>query len=195
MTAGWCLVAGREIFYTGDRMIGFHPLLLFLLPLDACLLFAAVAACVMSRWRFAALAMVSCVLVMVFSSQRHRISRWGWDLSIARYDSINREAILKTSGIPDFTDETLVGNISNDQACPVVEGFVWYCNHDLAAPDGAFRAFRYRGVVHVRIQKTWHGYRGIALLDSPSDAQKLAKDSELVYERAVGDKWLIWRCE
>jgi hypothetical protein len=195
ITLCWCVVAGRVIYYAGDYMIGFDPLLLFLLPYTAGLGLAAIVGCAMRKWRFAGMAGVCVVAVLVLFSQSYRIGLWAWSQSIRQYDVPNQEAISRSTAIPELTDDTLTENIWKDKALPVLDGFRWYCTHHLASPGGTFRAFRYRGDVHVRIQKIRHGYRGIAFITTPEEKERLAKNSQLIYEDGlpIGNHWVIWR--
>lgn len=195
VTLCWCVAAGRVIYYAGDYMIGFNPLILFLLPYAIVLGLSAIVGCAMRRWQFAAMAALSVLVVWGFFTQGYRIGLWAWAHSIRQYDVVNKEVIDKSLTIPEFTDETLMENIWTDEALPILDGFRWYCEHHHASPGGTFRGFRYLGVVHVRIQKIRHGYRGIALVCCPEDREKLQTSSQLIYEndKPVGGHWMIWR--
>ena len=194
ITLSWCVAAGRVIYYAGDYMIGFHPLLLLLLPYGFALGLSAVIGCTMGKWNFAATATICALIVFTFFSQMHRIDSWAWAQSIEKYDEANTDSIDLAAGLPELTEETLMDDLWNDEALPVLNGFNWYCEHHIASPGGKFRAFRYRGIVHVRIQKIRHGYRGIARVSSPEDIEDLEKGGQLVYESEAlaGDHWVIW---
>ena len=141
------------------------------------------------------MAVICAVLwIAVFFNMR-RIEPWAWARSIRQHERANLEAISKCAEIPDLTDDIVVRRIWKDDTLPVLQGFEWYCDHHIAAPGGAFRVFRYHGIVHIRIQKIRHSYRGIAYIPSPSDKVKLEKDSKLTYEKdsPVGEHWAVWR--
>lgn len=197
MTLCWCIAAGRVIYFQGDNMIGFHPLVLLLLPFGGCLGLAVLIGCVMRKWRFAAMAAISVIMVAAFFGQAYRIGELAWTRSIRQYDAVNQEVIRKSTGLPELTDDTMAQGLWADNAIPVLKGFGWYCEHHLASPGGTFRAFRYRGVVHVRIQKIRHGYRGVALVNSPADKERMEKAPSLIYEneRPIGEHWFIWRSD
>jgi hypothetical protein len=194
-TLSWCVAAGRVLYYAGDYMVGFHLLLLPLLPYAGTLGLATIVGCVMQKWRFAAVAAVSFLAVCVFLTQGYRIELWAWSKSIRQFNGINQDVIDRSAAVPELTDETLRENLWNDEALPVLDGFTWYCKHHLASPGGTFRAFRYRGAVHVRIQKIRHGYRGIARVSAPGIIQGMEKGGQLVYASQVpiGGHWVIWR--
>ena len=191
LTLCWCLAAACVICYAGDYMIGFHPLLLMLPLYGAVLLGLAIGACVTRKWRFAAMTCVSALAVGALFFLGYRIGIWAWAHGIRENATVNEAAVRQAGGLPELTDDTVM--VLADDGLPVLAGFRWYCEHHIASPGGAFRAFRYRGVAHVRIQKIRGGYRGVAFAPSPAERGTLEKDAALTYETAVGDHWLIWR--
>lgn len=197
ITLGWCAGAAHAIYYAGDYMIVFYPLLLLLFPYAGAVGVSAIVGLSAGKWRFGMMAAVCVVLLFILVSNMRRIEPWAWSRSIHQHERANLEAINKCAEIPDLTDDTVVQRIWERETLPVLQGFEWYCEHHIAAPGGAFRVFRYHGIVHIRIQKSRFSYRGIAYIPSPSDKVKLEKDSQLTYEKdaPVGEHWVVWRAQ
>jgi hypothetical protein len=124
---GWCIAAGRVIYYQGDYMIGFHPLILLAIPFAGILVLVAFFGCLLKLWRFSTVTVVSAILPVVVIFQGYRIGLWAWTRSICRYDAINQAAIRTGPKLPDLTDDTVLPEISDDNALPVLNGFIERC--------------------------------------------------------------------
>lgn len=193
LTVFLCMAVGRIMYFAGDFMIGCHPLILFLFVYGGLLMLACMAGCIMKKWPFSVMALASTAVVAVVFTQGYRIETYAWARSLEQYDENNQKAILEAANLPELAENSLE-QVFSDDAIPILKGFKWYCEHHLASPGGAFRAFIYKGVVHVRIQKIRHGYKGVAFIPFTGDIRRI-QDSELIYEdmAPVAEHWLVWR--
>lgn len=186
-TCAWSLAIVRTCWFAGDYMIGFSPFILFGVPFAAINLIVGLVISALRKSKLiVACSIVGCALVVAPLFNIHRIARFAWQKSIADYSKTNQTALLNADlSLAQFTD----ADIPDDRKMITIEGFEWYCEQHLAAPDGKFRGFLYHSIQHVYVHKFRHGLQGIAWIANPD---MIPPTSEFDYRHSGVDHWYIW---
>lgn len=186
---GWIL---WEVWNEGDRMVGmlfsFLPLIAF--PIWGLTFLGVVAAAMRRMWIFCVLGLLSVVvpwLVFFPLSAPALITEASWQYGV----SLNDRLELFDSGAREVA--TLVhgpGLYDLNNLSPIPE-FRWHVEHEIAAPEGTFYGFRRHGILHVRVQKVRHGWRGLALMPEGRD-RPFDSEEHLCYEEELQPGWWAW---
>ena len=185
--AAWTASELRVVWYAGDHMLGFHPLVLLAFPVAGLL---AAFGLVTARYRrsplLAAATLIAAGLIVspIFTG-RYLLER-AWRHSI-RDNATANIAAIESAGLGEANDQAKP--IPDEHHMTLVPGFRWYSDQHIAAPDGTFRGFSLAGVPHIYVNKIRHGYRGVAW--SP-DGLPTPQDDGLTYEPAGVPGWYIW---
>lgn len=70
----------------------------------------------------------------------------------------------------------------------VVDGFEWYCEQHIAAPDDQFQGFLIHSVPHVMVGRCRNGAKGIAWVED----QEQLTECNFEYRYSGVDRWYIW---
>ena len=163
---------GWVLHYTGDSWPFFGPeIILPLLFSVLCLVFLIVPLILLicRRWRLAGVFLIP--IVSVFVTGRIAGMVWSWDRFIAAHDVVNRAAILSVQDYPEYQPDPMLYSTLWDEAQELqpLPGFKWFGeNHHHSAPEGVFKAFKVRGIVHVRLQKERERWLGLAFVLDPN---------------------------
>jgi hypothetical protein len=190
--AAWALLAVAVIRNQGDRMIGFHPAILGILPGVMVGAISAVILLVSRQWQIGlALGLGVLTLFLVLLNGR-AIEDQAWQHTIALHAHSNEKAMADIQS--DLNSDDLSQLWKEEKLSPL-EGFQWYGKNHFSAPNGVYYGFRIGGVPHVRIQKIRHGWRGVALVHSDSPLTTLKARIGMRYSRVGSSDWFIWNTE
>lgn len=186
----WGIAASRVIWYAGDYMIGFHPLVLWSLPAAGVLVIAGCVAFALGSWRFGAGALLGGIGLIPAMGWMPAFYGWGPEHGVAKYAAHNAAAIVAAQlpEIPQMGE----GVPYDDEKLAPLTGFRWYCTNHIAAPNGIYLAWQTNGIPHVRVQKQHGGWTGLAYTQDSEAINKLGRDSGYCYQASETPGWWHW---
>jgi hypothetical protein len=152
-------------------MIGFHPLILFAIPVWGFLglvsLFIA-----FSRYRIVGVTgVVGAVCIAGILWGMHFIWLWSFDYHIWRTKQQNLPAMESLTQTPATETRDFFDGLYEHTNLVPVAGFTWYEAPPIVAPGGRFYGMNVDGIPHVRVEKARHGWLGLALCErNPSNS-------------------------
>ena len=190
--AGWAFFAAGLIRNQGDSMIGFHPVILAIIP---GLFVGAISAVILLVFRQLqiglAVALGALTLFLVLRNGGG-IQERAWRSAIISHAQGNEKALASIKG--NLEDDAL-SSLWEEKKLTPMEGFQWYGTNHFSAPNGVYFGLRIDGVPHARIQKIRHGWRGVALVHSDSVLTTLTARTGMRYTRVGSSDWFTWSTE
>lgn len=184
------VAASRVIWYEGDYMIGFHPLILFAFPMAALLVLIGFICALLGGWRFGIGALIGGACIIPAFGTMSALYGSGPEYGIATYAGENAAAVV-AANLPEVPEQSPILPYDETKLVPVA-GFRWYCGNHIAAPDGVYFAWKSNGVVHIRVQKQHGGWQGLAYSQDARAIEALRKVSGFHYDPSQTSGWWHW---
>ncbi|MEM9412756.1 MAG: hypothetical protein AAGA30_16715, partial [Planctomycetota bacterium] len=188
VTVCWCYLETLALMDTRGLAVGFHPCVIFAIPLSGLVSLAlAVYACVKRSLAIGFCSVLHVALLCLPIFYAYDLGIYAWSREINGKSTINSTAIANTdlSGaqfnqVPYKDHERMVG----------ISGFQWsHADQMSAAKNGVFFGFEVDSVPHVYICPLMNGARGVAWV---IDSSKINNDPRVIYEYTGCDNWYIW---
>lgn len=187
--AAWALMAAYVIMHQGDRMIGFHPLILTALPGVAIGALSAIILLIFRQWQIGLALGVGTLTLFLVIRNGHALEEHAWRQAIILHAQSNQRAMSAIKGDVEGDD---LSPLWEEEKLTALEDFRWYGTNHISAPNGVYFGFRIGGVPHVRIQKIRGGWMGVALIPSESALEALSKRTVLKYSAIGFGDWFVW---
>ena len=175
----------HDVWFAGDRMVGFIFVVTLPAAFIAGLIWLGVAA-YRNSWAIAASTAIGGLLAIAPLFFGPTLIYRSWNHSIAQFEKVNANAVTQA----DFTgfDYTPNHGFYRMDLMPLPQ-FKWYCDQHIAAPHGVFSGFTINMVPHVYVNKIRHGAKGVAYAP---DKSMLPTGGEFNYQYSGVDSWYIW---
>ena len=185
VTLVWCCLEVNAIMDTRGGMAGFHPLVLFAIPVGAVLSAVVIAvACIRKSFVLGGLSLlpILALCLPIFFSYELGVAAWSREIGFHALE--NEEALKNTDFSSADFDE--VPYKDHERMVQVV-GFRWSdVTSMIAAKNGVFYGFTVNDMPHVYICPLRNGARGVAWAIDPAD------DENVRYEYTGIANWYIW---
>ena len=184
----WCYFETQAFMDVRGRMVGFHPSVLFAIPVAFFLSFGLACSALNQRSATIGLCSVLPVLILVIPVfYSHELVMYGWSNEIRDKSDRNKVAIDET----DFSN-SIFDNVpyKDHERMVKIDGFKWRDSDKMiAARNGIFSGFMVDSVPHVYICPLKNGARGVAWV---SDTANINTDPSVRYEDTGVANWYIW---
>ena len=190
--AVWAFFAASLIRNQGDSMIGFHPVILAIMPGLLVGVISAVILLVCRQWQIGLAVALGALTLFLVLRNGGAIEERAWQSAIISHAQGNEKALASIQG--NLEDDAL-SSLWEEKKLTPMEGFQWYGTNHFSAPNGVYFGFRIDGVPHARIQKIRHGWRGVALVHSDSVLTTLTTRTGMRYTRVGSSDWFTWSTE
>lgn len=187
--AAWAFLVARLFVNQGDRLIGFHPVILGIIPGVIVGFCSAVFLLVCRQWQIGTAFGIGALTLLLVLRNGHEIEKQAWWRAIQLHAQTNETAMATIQLDLPGNDSSVIWE---DEKLSPLEGFKWYGSNHFSAPNGVYSGFKIGGVPHVRIQKIRNGWRGIALVRSVAEPDALKSRSGLTYSRVGSSDWFTW---